>query len=82
MKTKLLKILRRDAEKHISLKYRNYDECNVSCTFIVRNGKEIAYKKYAISSYMKRCTKEDALDFVNKLRRDYILEELKKLKRK
>lgn len=80
MRAKLLKILRRDAKKRISVEYKNYEKCNVPCTFIIRNGKEIIYKKLAISSYMKGMTKIDALKCTNEYRRAYILEKLEKLK--
>ena len=80
MRAKLLKILRRDAEKWISIEYKHYEECNVGCVFIIRKGKERVYEKYAISMYMKGRHKEDMFKRANELRREYILEKLAKLK--
>lgn len=79
MKAKLLRILRRDAEKRISLKHDKYDGKSVG-TFFIMDCKEIVYVKFFKSEYMYMKLKEEAFEKMNKLRRAYILDKLQKLK--
>lgn len=80
MKAKLLRIMRREAEEHISVEYQRYAD-KAPGTFIVWNGKEAVYVKSFKPEHLNYARfKEEAFNLADKLRRAYILDKLQKLK--
>lgn len=80
MKAKLLRILRRDAEKHISIEYQKYAD-KAPGVFTVWNDKEAVYVKSFKPEHRNYARfREEAFELANKLRRAYILDKLQKLK--
>lgn len=80
MKAKLLRILRREAGKRISVEYQHYSR-KAPGTFIVWNGKEAVYAE-SFQPLQRNYDqfKEEAFKLANELRRAYILLRLKTLK--
>lgn len=80
MKSKLLRILRRDAKEHISVEYQRYAD-KAPGTFIVWNGKEAVYVKSFKPEHRNYARfKKEAFELMAALRRAYILDKLQKLK--
>ena len=80
MRAKLLKILRRDAEKRISVEYRQYCTGEPG-TFIVKNGQEVVYAESFKAEHRNyKRYRQEAFKLANELRREWILIRLKTLK--